>query len=72
MYQINVKVMAKHLYFGSFTLFMLCVHVCAQLFSLIQLFVSPMDCCLPVSSVHRILQTRILEWFIILFSKGFS
>ena len=37
--------MAKHLYCGSFTLFMLCVHVCAQLLSHVQLFVSPMDCC---------------------------
>jgi len=37
--------MAKHSYCGSFTLFMLCVHVCAQLLSHVQLFVSPMDCC---------------------------
>ena len=37
--------MAKHSYCGSFTLFMLCVHVCAQLLSHVQLFVSPTDCC---------------------------
>ena len=32
----------------------------------------PMDCNLPGSSVHRILQTRILEWVAISFSRGFS
>ena len=30
----------------------------------------PMDCSLPVSSVHRILQARILEWVAIPFSRG--
>ena len=32
----------------------------------------PMDCSLPGSSVHGILQTRILEWVDIPFSKGSS
>ena len=32
----------------------------------------PMDCSLPGSSVHGILQTRILEWVAILFSRGSS
>ena len=32
----------------------------------------PMDCSLPGSSVHGILQARILEWFAISFSKGSS
>ena len=32
----------------------------------------PMDFSLPGSSVHRILQARILEWVDIPFSKGFS
>ena len=32
----------------------------------------PMDCCLPGSSVHGILQARILEWVAISFSKGSS
>ena len=32
----------------------------------------PMDCSLPGSSVHGILQARILEWVAILFSRGFS
>ena len=32
----------------------------------------PMDCSLPGSSVHRILQARILEWITIPFSRGSS
>ena len=30
-----------------------------------------MDCSLPGSSVHEILQTRILEWAVISFSRGY-
>ena len=32
----------------------------------------PMDCSLPKSSVHGILQARILEWVAIPFSRGSS
>ena len=32
----------------------------------------PMDCSSPGSSVHGILQARILEWVPILFSRGSS
>ena len=32
----------------------------------------PMDCILPGSSVHEILQARILEWVVIPFSRGSS
>ena len=32
----------------------------------------PMDCGLPSSSVHGILQARMLEWVAISFSRGFS
>ena len=32
----------------------------------------PMDCSLPGSSVHGILQTRILEWVAVSFSRGSS
>ena len=32
----------------------------------------PMDCSLPSSSVHEILQARILEWIAISFSRGSS
>ena len=31
---------------------------------------NPMDCSLPGSSVHEILQSRILEWVAICFSSG--
>ena len=31
----------------------------------------PIDCSLPGSSVHGILQARILEWVAISFSRGF-
>ena len=33
---------------------------------------NPMDCSLPGSSVHGILQVRILEWLAISFSRGAS
>ena len=33
---------------------------------------NPMDCSLPGSSVHGILQARILKWVAISFSRGFS
>ena len=33
-------------------------------------FVTPMDCSPPGSSVHGILQARILEWIAISFSRG--
>ena len=33
---------------------------------------NPMDCSLPSSSVHGILQARILEWLAIPFSRGSS
>ena len=36
------------------------------------IFCDPMDCSLPGSSVHEILQTRILEWVVIPFSRRFS
>ena len=36
----------------------------------IRLFVTPVDCSLPGSSVHGILQARILEWVAISFSRN--
>ena len=32
----------------------------------------PVDCSLPGSSIHRILQARVLEWVTISFSRGSS
>ena len=40
--------------------------------SCVQLFCDPMDCSSPSSSVHGILQARILEWVAISFSRGSS
>ena len=47
-----------------------CVCVCVAQFCLT--FCDPMDCRLPDSSVHGILQTRILEWVAIPSSREFS
>ena len=43
-----------------------------KLLSHVWLFVDPMDCSLPGSSVHGILQARIPEWIAIPFSRGSS
>ena len=32
----------------------------------------PMDCCLLGSSIHRVLQARILGWVVLPFSRGSS
>ena len=45
-----------------------CVHARAQALSCVQLR-DPIDCSPPGSSVHGILQARILEWVAILFSR---
>ena len=49
------------------------VCVCVCVYSIIQLCLTlchPMDCSLPGSSVHGILQARTLEWVAISFSKS--
>ena len=43
-----------------------------MLFSHVRLFCDPMNCSRPGSPVHGIFQARILEWFDISFSRGFS
>ena len=48
-----------------------CVCVCAHAQSCLTLC-DPMACSPPGSSVHGILQTRILEWVAISFSRGSS
>ena len=40
--------------------------------SRVRLFATPMDCSLSGSSVHGILQARVLEWIAISFSRGSS
>ena len=42
----------------------MCAHSCLTL-------CNPMDCSLPGSSVHGILQARILEWVAVSFSRGY-
>ena len=48
------------------------VCVCAKLLQLCLTLCDPMDCSLPGSSVHGILQARILKWVDISFSRGSS
>ena len=47
-------------------------HVCSKLLQSCLTFCDPMDHSLPDSSVHEILQARILEWVAISFSRGSS
>ena len=47
------------------------LHVCSVAQSCLTLC-DPMDSSLPASSVHRILQARILEWVAVPFSRGSS
>ena len=48
------------------------VCVCVLVTQSCPTFCGHMDCSLPGSSLHRILQARILEWFAIPFSRGSS
>ena len=44
------------------------VYMCALLLQLCLTLCDPMDCSLPGSSVHGILQSRVLEWVAMPFS----
>ena len=46
--------------------------VCVQLTQSYPTLCDPPDCSPPGSSVHGILQARILEWVVIFFSRGAS
>ena len=48
----------------------LCVCVCAKLLQSCPTLCNPLDCSPPGSSVHGILQARILEWVAISFSNA--
>ena len=52
----------------------MCVYMCMYAYTCVHAqlcptLCDPMDCSLPRSSVHRILQARILEWVAISFSR---
>ena len=49
-----------------------CLYMHAKLLQSCPTLCDPMDCSLPGSSVHGVLQARILEWVIIPFSRGSS
>ena len=51
---------------------MVCVHMCVFSCSVVSDSLQPMDCSPPGSSVHRILQARILEWVALPYSRGYS
>ena len=46
--------------------------VCVKSLQSCPILCHPMDCSPPDSSVHRILQARILEWIAVPFSRGSS
>ena len=46
--------------------------ICTLSHSVMSNSCNPIDCSLPSSSVHGILQARILEWVVISFSRGSS
>ena len=48
------------------------MYVCVLVTQLCPTLCDPMDCSPPASSVHGILQARILEWVAISFSRGSS
>ena len=51
------------------------IYLCVRACSVLQLGLTlcdPMDCSSPGSFVHRVFQTRILEWVALYFSRGSS
>ena len=48
----------------------ICIHLECMRAQLCLTLCDPMDCSPPGSSVHGILQARILEWVVISFSRG--
>ena len=51
---------------------MISLHSESEVTQLCPTLCDPMDCSLPSSSIHGILQARILEWVAISFSRGSS
>ena len=65
--RVENSVEMKALVSAIYELYVLClvIQLCLTL-------CDPMNCSLPGSSVHGILQTRILEWVVMPFSRGSS
>ena len=64
-----------HIMFESSTVSVSSIHVfvcCTKSLQSCPTLCDPMDCSLPDSSVHEILQARRLEWVVIPFSRGSS
>ena len=57
----------------SYKFYAIFIHLeCDKLPQLYLILCDPMDCSMPGSSVHGILQARILEWFAMASSRGSS
>ena len=73
--QCDLEVDRSFLFINNFTLitcFSILWHVCAQLLHPCPTLCDPMDCNLPGSSDHGILQARRLEWVAMPSSRGSS
>ena len=55
-----------------YSLFAVCLLLCVLVAQSCPTLCDPKGCCLPGSSVHVILQARILKWVAISFSRGSS
>ena len=69
--QVNTKQNGKKWFKNQIEFNNSCVHAC-WVTQLCPTLCNPIDCCLPVSSVHGIFQARILEWGATSFSRGSS
>ena len=57
---------------SSLPTYWMCNPKCVKVAQSCPTLCNPMDCSLPRSSVHGILQTRILQWVAVPFSRGSS
>ena len=68
-YDVKEDQLVEKLYIYMYTYICICVSLIAQLYPTLW---KPMDCSPPRSSIHRIIQARILELIAISFSRGSS
>ena len=67
-----VDTWTRLLAFNTHEMIKFCCSMCAKLLQLCPTLCDPMDCSPPGSSVHGILQARILEWVTMPSSRGSS